>query len=256
MSKIKDALLNKKGYIGFITAGDPSLEKTEEFVLEMERAGAALVEIGVPFSDPIAEGASVQNANVRALAAGCTTDKVFNMVKSLRGKTQIPIMFCAYLNTLYKYGYDKFCAACQESGVDGVIIPDMPYEERGEITPIAEQYEIDIISLVAPSTKERIQMIAKEAKGLIYMISSEANAGDEEVISNPETIVKVIREVTDVPVAVEAGINTKEQVAKYSAVADGAIAGSGIIKLIGKHGSQAGTEVYKYVADMVNALAK
>lgn len=256
MSKIKNALLNKKGYIGFITAGDPSLEKTEEFVLEIERAGAALVEIGVPFSDPIAEGPSVQNANVRALAAGCTTDKVFEMVKSLRQKTQIPLMFCAYLNTLYKYGYDKFCVACQEAGVDGVIIPDMPYEERGEITPIAEKYGIDIISLVAPSTKERIQTIAKEATGLIYMISSEANVSDGEIITDTEEIVKTIHEVTDVPVAVEAGINTREQVAKYSAVADGAIAGSGIIKLIGKHGAEAGPKVYEYVSEMVNALAK
>ena len=256
MSKIKEAFANGKAFIPFITCGDPDLETTAKIVRAAAENGADIIELGIPFSDPIAEGASVQNANVRALAAGCTTDKVFAMVKSLRQKTQIPLMLCAYLNTLYKYGYDKFCEACQEAGVDGVIIPDMPYEERGELTPIAEKYGIDIISLVAPSTKERIQMIAKEAKGLIYMISSEANAGDEEVISDTKAIVDAIHEVTDVPVAIEAGINTKEQVAKYSAVADGAIAGSGIIKLIGKHGVEAGPKVYEYVSDMVNALAK
>ncbi len=163
MSRIKNA---------FNTAGDPSLDKTEEFVLEMERAGASLVEIGIPFSDPVAEGPVIQDANVRALSAGCTTDKIFEMVKRLRTKTQIPLVFLAYANTLYKYGYGRFCCQCRETGIDGLIIPDLPFEEKGELSGITAEYGIDLISLVSPVSEERIQMIAKEAEGFIYIVSS------------------------------------------------------------------------------------
>lgn len=254
MSRIKNAFDGKKAFIGFVTAGDPSLDKTEEFVLEMERAGAALVELGVPFSDPIAEGPVIQDANIRALSAGCTTDKIFDMVESLRTKTQIPLVFLAYANTLYKYGYDKFCSKCKETGIDGLIIPDMPFEEKGELADVAVKYDVDVISLIAPTSEQRIQMIAEEAAGFIYVVSSMGVTGvRSEIETDIESIVKSIREVTDTPVAVGFGINTKEQAAKYAKVADGAIVGSAIVKIIAEYGEDAGSHIYDYVSEMAGA---
>ncbi len=257
MTRIENAFHNKKAFVGFVTAGDPSLDKTEEFVLEMERAGAGLVELGVPFSDPIAEGPVIQEANIRALRAGCTTDKLFEMVKRLRQKTQIPLVFLAYLNTLYKYGYEKFCARCQEVGIDGVIIPDMPFEEKGELAEIASAHHIDVISLIAPTSEERIQMIAGEASGFIYVVSSLGVTGTRnEITTDVGKIVNLIRSVTEVPVAVGFGIHTKEQVHHYSSLADGAIVGSAIVKLAAEYGEEAGPHIYRYVREMVSGLAQ
>ena len=256
MNKISEAFENKKAFIGFLTAGDPTLEKTEEFVLEMERAGASLIELGVPFSDPIADGPVIQEANIRSLSAGCTTDKLFDTVASIRKKTQIPLVFLAYLNTLYKYGYDKFCSRCQECGIDGVIIPDLPYEERNELVPIASKYGVDVITMVAPTSKERIRMVVKDATGFIYVVSSMGVTGARsEITTDVGEIVETIREVTDTPTAIGFGINTKEQVHKYSAIADGAIIGSAIVKIIAQYGEKAAPELYKYVSEMVDGLA-
>ena len=216
MTRIHNAFDGKKAFIGFITAGDPNLDKTEEFVLQMEKAGAGLVELGIPFSDPIAEGPVIQEANIRALSAGCTTDKLFDMVARLRQKTQIPLVFLAYLNTLFKYGYEKFCSKCEEVGIDGVIIPDMPFEEKGELAGIAAAHNVDIISLIAPTSEDRIQMIAKEATGFIYVVSSMGVTGvRSEITTDVGRIVGLIKEVTDIPTAVGFGINTAEQVHKY-----------------------------------------
>ena len=256
MSNIAKAFENKKAFIGFLTAGDPTLEKTEEFVLEMERAGASLIELGVPFSDPIADGPVIQEANIRSLSAGCTTDKLFDTVASIRKKTQIPLVFLAYLNTLYKYGYDKFCSRCQKCGIDGVIIPDLPYEERDELVPIASKYGVDVITMVAPTSKERIRMVVKDATGFIYVVSSMGVTGARsEITTDVGEIVETIREVTDTPTAIGFGINTKEQVHKYSAIADGAIIGSAIVKIIAQYGENAAPELYKYVSEMVGGLA-
>ncbi len=256
MSRIQDALTGKKTFIGFVTAGDPSLEKTEEFVLEMERAGAGLIELGIPFSDPIAEGPVIQDANLRALSAGCTTDKIFDMVKRLRQKTQIPLVFLAYLNTLFKYGYEKFCSKCEEVGIDGLIIPDMPFEEKGELAPVAAAHQMDVISLIAPTSRQRIQIIAKEAAGFIYIVSSLGVTGvRSEITTDIGSIVEAIREVTQVPTAVGFGINTPEQVNQYTRLADGAIVGSGIVKIVAQYGEAAGPEIYKYVSRMVKGLA-
>lgn len=257
MTRIQSAFDNKKAFIGFVTAGDPSLDKTEEFVLEMERAGAGLVELGVPFSDPIAEGPVIQEANIRALSAGCTTDRLFDMVKRLRRKTEIPLVLLAYLNTLFKYGYEKFCARCEEAGIDGVIIPDMPFEEKGELTSVASSYNVAVISLIAPTSQQRIQKIAGEAEGFIYVVSSMGVTGvRSEITTDVESIVDLIREVSDVPVAVGFGINTKEQVNHYSSIADGAIIGSAIVKIVAEYGEEAGTHIYKYVSEMVSGLAQ
>ena len=257
MSKIYKAFENKKAFIGFLTAGDPTLEKTEEFVLEMERAGAALVELGIPFSDPIADGPVIQEANIRALSAGCTTDKIFDTVSSIRRKTEIPFVFLAYLNTLYKYGYDAFCKRCQECGVDGVILPDLPFEERGELVPIARKYDVDIITMVAPTSKERIQKMAADATGFIYVVSSMGVTGARsEIKTDIKEMVRIIRNVTDTPVAVGFGINTKEQVHQFSELSDGAIVGSAIVQIIGRYGNEAGEKLYEYVSEMVSGLAK
>lgn len=257
MSRIKKAFDNKKAFIGFLTAGDPTLEKTEEFVLEMERAGASLIELGVPFSDPIADGPVIQEANIRSLSAGCTTDKLFETVASIRKKTDIPLVFLAYLNTLYKYGYEKFCKRCQECGVDGVIVPDLPFEERGELVPIASRYDVDVITMVAPTSKERIKMVVKEATGFIYVVSSMGVTGARsEITTDVGEIVETIRSVTDTPTAIGFGINTKEQVHKYSGIADGAIIGSAIVKIVAQYGEAAGPKLYEYVSEMVSGLAE
>ena len=177
MSKIKSAFENKKAVLSFLTAGDPTLAKTEEYIIEMEKAGAALIEIGVPFSDPVAEGQMIQEANIRALSqeGGCTTDMVFDMVKNVTKTVSLPIVFVAYLNTLFKYGYDKFFARCKECGVDGIIVQDMPYEEKEEVKSVAEKYDVDIISIIVPSTEERIKTIAKDATGYIYLLAPSKN---------------------------------------------------------------------------------
>jgi len=257
MSKIKNAFENKKAFIGFLTAGDPSLEKTEEFVLEMERSGAALVELGIPFSDPIADGPVIQEANLRSLGAGCTTEKIFDMVASLRKKTQIPLVFLTYLNTVYKYGYEKFCEKCRDCGVDGLIIPDLPYEEREELAPIARKYDVDVIAMIAPTSKERIEMVAKDATGFLYVVSSMGVTGTRsEITTDLGEIVETIRGVTDTPAAIGFGINTREQVHEYSAIADGVIIGSAIVRIIGENGENAAEELGRYVRDMVSGLAE
>lgn len=256
MSKIKEAFTNKKAFIGFLTAGDPSLEKTEEFIVEMARAGAALIEIGIPFSDPIAEGPVIQSANVRALSApeGCTTDMVFDMVARVSRKVDVPLVFLTYLNPVFKYGYEAFCKKCNEVGISGIIIPDMPFEERGELEPIAEKYDVDIISLIAPTSRERIRMIAGRAKGYIYLVSSMGVTGvRNEITTDVGGIIEEIRAVTDTPVAVGFGINTPEQAARYAAMADGVIVGSAIVKIIEQYGEDAGKYIYEYVKGMVEA---
>lgn len=257
MNRISNAFENKKAFIPFITAGDPNLEKTEEFILEMEKAGAALVEIGIPFSDPIAEGPVIQDANIRSLSGGCTTDKIFEMVKSLRTKTDIPLVFMGYANSLYKYGYDKFCAKCQEVGIDGLIIPDIPYEEKNELAPIAEKYGMYLISMIAPTSEKRIRMIAKEAKGFIYLVSSMGVTGTRDNTSfsnNLEEIIEHIRQVTNTPVAIGFGINKPEQVKEFKQYADGVIVGSAIVNIIKEHGSQADEPLKEYIQSLTNEL--
>ncbi len=253
--KIKDAFCNGKAFIGFLTGGDPSIEKTEEFILKMVEAGCDLIEIGIPFSDPIAEGPVIQAANLRALSAGTTTDKLFELVKNVRKKTDVPIAFLTYLNPIYKYGSDKFCAKCKEAGVNGLIIPDMPFEEKGEIKESTDKYGINIISLIAPTSKERIKMIAKEAEGFIYVVSSMGVTGmRSEIKTDLNAIVSAIKETTDVPAAIGFGINTKEQAAEISKKADGVIVGSAIVKLIEKYGDHAGEYLYDYVKGMKDAM--
>lgn len=255
MSKINEAFQNKKAFVGFLTAGDPSLEKTEEFIITMEKAGASIIEIGVPFSDPIAESPVVQEANVRALSVegGCTTDMIFNMLARVKDKITVPVVLMSYLNPVYKFGYEEFMAKCQETGVSGLIIPDMPYDERGELLPFAEKYDIDIISLVAPASKSRIQMIAKDAKGYIYVLPS-LNATDarNDIITDISGIVAEIRQVTDTPVILEIGVNYPK--AEYETIADGFVVENAIVNIIAEHGDNATDKIYDYVKKTVESL--
>lgn len=257
MSKIKNAFAGGKAFITFLTAGDPSAEKTAEYILAMEEAGADLVEIGIPFSDPTAEGPVIQDANIRALSNGMTTDGVFKIVEEVREKSQVPLVFLTYLNPVFHYGYEAFFGKCEELGVDGIIIPDLPYEEKGDLAEIAEAHGVDVISMIAPTSRQRIQMIAKEASGFLYVVSSMGVTG---VRNNIETdipaIVSSIREVTDLPAAVGFGISTPEQAEAMASASDGAIVGSAIVKLIEKHGDHAAEAVREYVRTMKEAVKR
>ncbi len=256
MSRIQNAFAEGKAFIPFITAGDPSLAKTEEFILEMERAGADLVEIGIPFSDPIAEGVVIQEADIRSLAAGTTTDKVFDMVLDLRKKSEIPLVFMTYVNPVFHYGYEKFFSRCQEAGIDGIIIPDLPFEEKGELEDIAAAHGVDLISMIAPTSKQRIRDIAREAKGFLYVVSSMGVTGTrEEIRTDLGEILKEIRKVTDLPAAVGFGINTPEQAAEIAAVADGVIVGSAIVKLAARYGGHAAPHMGMYVRKMKESIS-
>lgn len=232
------------------------MDKTEEFILALERAGADLVEIGIPFSDPIAEGPVIQEANERALSAGATTDKLFAMVKRIRQKTEMPLVFLTYINPIFVYGIERFFKACQESGINGVIVPDLPYEEKGEILGIATSYEVDVITLIAPTSKDRIQMLAKEATGFIYLVSSLGVTGvRSEIKTDLKTIIADIRQVSETPIAVGFGISTSEQAKAISGTADGVIVGSAIVKIIAEYGENAGEILFDYVKSMKQSLS-
>jgi tryptophan synthase alpha chain len=255
MSKIANAFQNGKAFIGFVTAGDPSLAKTEEFIVAMESAGADLIEIGIPFSDPIAEGEVIQKANIRALAQHTTLDKIFKTVKSIRAKTQIPLVFLTYLNPVFKYGYERFFEACKTSGVDGVIIPDLPFEEKHELSPFAKKYDVDIISLIAPTSKHRVEMIAKESTGFVYCVSSMGVTGmRSEFKTDVESTVRAIKSATNMPVAIGFGISTPEQANEFSKYADGIIVGSAIVKIIEKYGENSSPHIFDYVSKIKDAI--
>ena len=254
---IKDAFKNGKAFVAFITAGDPNLDKTAEYILEMERAGADLIEIGIPFSDPIAEGVVIQEADLRALQSGTTTDGIFDMVEKLRRKTDMPLVFMGYLNPVFHYGYERFFARCKECGISGIIIPDLPYEEKGECEEIAAKYGVDVISMIAPTSAARIRAIASEAKGFLYVVSSMGVTGiRSEIKTDLASILVAVREASDIPAAVGFGINTPEQAAKVAQIADGVIVGSAIVKIIARYGSEAGPYIYDYVKKMKEAISK
>ena len=256
MSKIAEAFNHGKAFIPFLTAGDPNLEKTEEFILEMERSGADLIEIGIPFSDPIAEGIVIQEADIRALASGTTTDKIFDMVATVRPQVRIPLVFMTYLNPVFHYGYERFFGRCQEAGIDGIIIPDLPFEEKGELDDIAAAHGVDLISMIAPTSEERIQKIAAEAKGFLYVVSSMGVTGvRSEITTDLGAILENIRKATDVPACVGFGISTPEQAAEIAGIADGVIVGSAIVRLAEQYGGHAAEHIGAYVRKMKESVA-
>ena len=255
MSNIASAFDHGKAFIAFLTCGDPDLETTAAAVREAVQNGADLIELGIPFSDPTAEGPVIQEASLRALKGGVTTDKIFDLVRSLRRDVSVPMVFMTYANVVYSYGAEKFIALCRETGVDGLILPDLPFEEKEEFHPLGEKYGVDLISLIAPTSENRISMIAREAEGFVYIVSSLGVTGTRsEITTDLESIVRVVRENTKIPCAVGFGISAPEQAKKMAAVSDGAIVGSAIVKLTARYGKDAPPYVGAYVKSMKEAL--
>lgn len=255
MSNIKNAFANGKAFIPFITCGDPDLETTAACVRQAAANGADLIELGIPFSDPTAEGPVIQGANVRALKGGVTTDKIFDLVRDLRKDVTLPLVFMTYANVVFSYGAEKFISTCAKIGIDGIILPDLPFEEKEEFLPVCNKHGVDLISLIAPTSANRIAMIAKEASGFIYIVSSLGVTGTRsEIKTDLKSIVDVVRQNSNVPCAIGFGISTPEQAKKMASVADGAIVGSAIIKILEKHGKDAAPFVGEFVRQMKQAM--
>lgn len=256
MSRINKAFENGKAFIAFVTGGDPDLETTKELIIEMEKSGADLIEIGIPFSDPVAEGPVIQEANERALGNGCTTDKLFDAIKEVRQTVKVPLVFLTYLNPIYTYGKVKFMKRCVECGIDGIIVPDLPFEEKEEIAPECREYGVDLISLIAPTSHERITMIAKEAMGFVYCVSSMGVTGvRNDITTDLKSMTDLVRKATDIPCAFGFGIATPEQAEYVARYSDGAIVGSAIVKIIAEHGKNSVPYVGEYVKKMKQAVS-
>lgn len=257
MNKIRQAFEHGKAFIPFITCGDPSLEITEQLVYAMEKAGADLIELGIPFSDPTAEGPVIQEADTRALRGNVTTDRIFSMVEKIRKNTQMPIVFMTYANVVFSYGTGRFMEKAAGLGIDGLILPDVPFEEREEFAAACEKYGMSLISMIAPTSHDRIRMIAKEAKGFVYCVSSLGVTGTRsEITTDIGAMVQLVKEVNDIPCAVGFGISTPKQAAEMAALSDGAIVGSAIVKLCGKYGEDCVPYVEEYVRQMKDAVVK
>ena len=255
MSKISEAFARGKAFIPFITCGDPNLKTTAEVVRAAVQNGADLIELGIPFSDPTAEGVVIQAANLRALQGGVTTDKIFDMVRDLRGDVKIPFVFMTYANVIFSYGAEKFFAKCQKLGVDGVILPDVPFEEKDEFLSTCRKFGVDLISMIAPTSEQRIAMIAREAEGFVYVVSSLGVTGvRSEIKTDLASIVASIRANTKIPCAVGFGISTPAQAQAMAKISDGAIVGSAIIKILAQHGTAAPKFVGEYVREMKDAI--
>ena len=255
MSNIGKAFENGKAFIPFITCGDPDLETTAAAVKAMVENGADLIELGIPFSDPTAEGPVIQGANIRALSGGITTDKIFEFVKELRRDVTIPMVFMTYANVVFSYGAERFISTCKDIGIDGLILPDLPYEEKEEFLPICHKYGVNLVSLIAPTSENRIAMIAKEAEGFLYIVSSLGVTGTRsEIKTDLASIVKVVRQNTSIPCAIGFGISTPQQAKKMADISDGAIVGSAIIKLIEKYGKDSPKYVGEYVKSIKDTI--
>lgn len=254
---IDKAFSKGKAFIPFITCGDPDLETTEKLVYAMEEAGADLIELGIPFSDPVAEGLVIQEASERALKGGVTTDDIFEMVQRIREKSSVPLAFMTYANLLFTYGLDRFLFSCRELGVSCVILPDIPFEEKGEMLGKFQEYGIKLISLIAPTSQDRIGKIAADAEGFVYCVSSLGVTGTRsEITTDVGTMVARVKETKNIPCAIGFGISSPETAAKMSKVADGVIVGSAIVKIVGAHGRDCVEPVCEFVRAMKTAMAE
>ena len=250
MYRIKDAFHDKKAFIVYLMAGDPNLAVSAEYILAAQEAGADMIEIGIPFSDPIAEGEVIQAAAIRALASGARLDGVFEMVESIKSRIRIPIVFMTYLNPVFVYGYEKFFARCEQIGICGVIIPDLPYEEQGEVKASAAAFGVEVVTLIAPTSGSRVAKIARGAEGFIYLVSSMGVTGEREKITSDFDIISIISDIkkaTDVPIAVGFGVSTREQASYYTKIADGVIVGSAIVRIIGTGGATAHKTITEFI---------
>jgi tryptophan synthase alpha chain len=252
MSKVADAFKTGKAFIAYVMAGDPNLEKTASYLKLLEKAGVSLIEVGIPFSDPIAEGVVIEQASARALASKTTIDKIFKTLQET--KIKVPLALMTYINPVLNYGYENFFSQCEKVGVSGVIVPDLPFEEQDEIVDIANKYAVETITLIAPTSQERIAKLARQAKGFIYLVSSLGVTGVRKEITTPlKAIIEQIKSVSSIPVAVGFGISTPAQVAQISSYADGVIVGSAIVKLIEKGDDG---QLFDYVKELVDSLQK
>jgi tryptophan synthase alpha chain len=246
---------NKKALVTFITAGDPDMDTTEKCVLEMYKNGSDIIEIGVPFSDPIAEGATIQKASLRSLSGGTNLDKIFDLVRKLRKKVTIPMVFMTYANVVFSYGSERFISTCREIGIDGLILPDIPYEEKDEFDEICKQYDVDLISLIAPTSHERISMIANDASGFVYCVSSLGVTGTRtKITTDIGAMVNLVKKAKNIPCAVGFGISTPEQAKQMAEKSDGVIVGSAIVKLCAQYGKDCVPYVRDYVKSMKDAI--
>jgi len=255
MSNIAKAFDHGKAFIAFITCGDPDLETTAACVRAAVKGGADLIELGIPFSDPTAEGPVIQAANERALRGGVTTDKIFELVQELRRDVTVPMVFMTYANVVYSYGIERFCDKCVAAGIDGMILPDVPFEEKEEFAPACRARGLAFISLIAPTSENRVAMIAREAEGFLYIVSSMGVTGvRSEITTDIGAMVKLVRENASIPCAVGFGISTPAQAKKMADLSDGAIVGSAIVRLIAGHGKDAPEYVYEYVRSMKEGM--
>ena len=254
LSKLKAE--GKKALITFITAGDPSLDTTEKLVLTMFDNGADIIEIGVPFSDPIAEGTTIQEASLRALSTGETNlDTIFELVKRLRANTDKPLVLMMYINTIFRYGTEKFFKLCKEDGIDGVIVPDLPYEERDEILPYAKANGIIPISMVTPASHERIRAIASQAEGFLYCVSSNGVTGTRSSFSTDfDSFFGEIKKSCKIPAMVGFGISSPEQAKKMSGYCDGGIVGSAVVKIVAQYGKDSAEKVGEFTKSLKEAM--
>jgi len=255
MNRIASAFDHGKAFIAFITCGDPDLATTAACVRAAVKGGADLIELGIPFSDPTAEGPVIQSANERALKGGVTTDRIFELVKELRRDVTVPMVFMTYANVVYSYGIERFCDRCMETGIDGMILPDVPYEEKEEFAPACRARGLGFISLIAPTSENRVAMIAREAEGFLYIVSSMGVTGvRSEITTDIGAMVKLVRQNTAIPCAVGFGISTPAQAKRMADLSDGAIVGSAIVRLIAEHGKDAPESVCEYVRSMKEGM--
>ena len=246
---------NEKALITFITAGDPDLETTEKAVFEMFDNGADIIELGVPFSDPVAEGVTIQKSSLRSLKNGTNLTKIFETVKRIRAKTEKPLILMMYINTIFVYGTDRFFADCKQYGIDGVIVPDMPFEERDEVLEFAEKYGVLNINLVAPTSRNRIEKIATESKGFLYCVSSTGVTGVRSGYTTDfDDFFGTIKKYAKCPCAVGFGISGPEQAKKMSGYCDGVIVGSAIVRIFEEKGSEAPKAAGEFVKSLKDAL--
>lgn len=257
-NKILNAFKRGKVFIPYIACGDPDLETTELIVKEMAANGADLIELGIPFSDPTAEGPVIQQASLRALKSGATTDKIFEMVNRLiNDGFKTPLIFMTYANVVFSYDKEKFLSKCEDLGIAGLILPDVPYEESGEFKEVCREHNVNLISMIAPTSEDRIAKIAHDAEGFIYIVSSLGVTGvRSEIKTDINAIVKTIRENTDIPCAVGFGISTPEQARNMAFCSDGVIVGSAIVKIIAEFGKNSVKPVGEYVKLMKDAVSE
>ena len=256
MNKIEKAFDGKKAFIAFITGGDPDIETTEKLIIAMAHSGVDIIEIGIPFSDPVAEGIVIQEADERALANGCTVDKLFDMVERVRGKIDIPLLFMSYVNPIFVYGKERFMKKCKSCGIDGIIVPDLPYEERDELEAVCKEHEIAQIFMIAPTSGDRAETIAETAEGFIYCVSSMGVTGmRSDIDTSIAELIQNLKKISSVPCAVGFGISTPQQAKKMAALSDGIIVGSAIVKLVAKYGRDCIDPVKRFIESMINELA-